>query len=114
MSVGIPSDSIEDISETIAQIDATLKRLKWNKKQENDCLQHNYGKPSQGLLSAADLIDYLEYLEIYSRTTEEIKRLGWSSSQGKDYLKQAYEKEARHFLNREELFDFLQYLESLP
>ena len=114
MSVGIPSDSIEDVSETIAQIDATLKFLKWTKKQETDCLQHNYGKPSQGLLSAADLIDYLEYLEIYSRTTEEIKRLGWSSSQGKDYLKQAYEKEARHFLNREELFDFLQYLESLP
>jgi len=114
MSVGIPSDSIEDISETIAQIDATLKRLKWTKKQENDCLQHNYGKPSQGLLSAAELIDFLEYLEIYSKTTEEIKRLGWSSSQGKDYLKQAYGQEARHFLNKVELLDFLQYLEPLP
>lgn len=114
ISVGIPSDSIEDISETIAKIDATLKRLKWTKKQESDCLEHCYGKLSQGVLSAAELIDFLEYLEIYSQTTDEIKRLGWSPSQGKDYLKQGYGKEARHFLSKEELLDFLQYLESLP
>jgi hypothetical protein len=114
VAVGIPSDSIEDSSDTIAQIDAYLKRLQWKKKQESDCLEHNYGKLSQGLLSAAELVDFLEYLEIYSKTTDEIKRLGWSPSQGKDYLKQGYGKEARHFLNKEELLDFLQYLESLP
>ncbi len=114
VAVGIPSDAIEDISDTIAQIEATLKRLQWKKKQETDCLEHNYGKLSQGVLSAAELVDFLEYLEIYSRTHEEIQRLQWTPSQGKDYLKQAYGKEARHFLNREELFDFLQYLESLP
>ena len=114
VAVGIPSDSIEDSSDTIAQIDAILKRLQWKKKQESDCLEHNYGKLSQGVLSAAELVDFLEYLEIYSKTTDEIKRLGWSPSQGKDYLKQGYGKEARHFLNKEELLDFLQYLESLP
>lgn len=113
VAVGIPSDDIEDISDTIAQIDATLKRLQWKKKQETDCLEQNYGKLSQGLLSPEELVDFLEYLEIYSRTTEEIHRLKWSASQGKDYLKQAYGKEARHLLKREELFDFLQYLESL-
>jgi hypothetical protein len=114
VAVGIPSDSIEDSSDTIAQIEAILKRLQWKKKQESDCLEHNYGKLSQGVLSAAELVDFLEYLEIYSKTTDEIKRLGWSPSQGKDYLKQGYGKEARHFLNKEELLDFLQYLESLP
>lgn len=114
MSVGIPSDAIEDISETIAHIEAIFKRLKWTKKQETDCLQHNYGKLSQGLLSAGELLDFLDYLQIYSKTTDEIKRLSWSPSQGKDYLKQAYGKEARHFLSKEELLDFLQYLESLP
>ena len=114
MSVGIPSDAIEDISETIAHIEAIFKRLKWTKKQETDCLQHNYGKLSQGLLSAGELLDFLDYLQIYSKTTDEIKRLSWSPSQGKDYLKQGYGKEARHFLSKEELLDFLQYLESLP
>ncbi|MEG4854616.1 hypothetical protein QUB10_27490 [Microcoleus sp. B5-D4] len=114
IAVGIPSDAIEDNSDTIAQIDAILKRLQWKKKQESDCLEHNYGKSSQRELSSEQLGDFLEYLEIYSRTTEEIKRLGWTPNQGKDYLKQGYGKEARHFLNREELFDFLQYLESLP
>lgn len=113
ISVGIPSDAIEDSSETIAHIEAILKRLKWTKKQETDCLQHNYGKMSQGLLSAGELLDFLDYLQIYSKTTEEIKRLSWSPSQGKDYLKQGYGKEARHFLSKEELLDFLQYLESL-
>ncbi|MEG3850748.1 hypothetical protein QT971_26875 [Microcoleus sp. herbarium19] len=113
IAVGIPSDAIEDDSDTIAQIDAILKRLQWKKKQESDCLEHNYGKSSQRELSSEQLVDFLEYLEIYSRTTEEIRRLGWTPNQGKDYLKQGYGKEARHFLNREELFDFLQYLESL-
>ncbi|MEG4229353.1 hypothetical protein QUA35_24765 [Microcoleus sp. N9_B2] len=114
IAVGIPSDSIEDNSDTIAQIDAILKRLQWKKKQESDCLEHNYGKSSQRELSSEQLVDFLEYLEIYSRTTEEIKRLNWTANQGKDYLKQGYGKEARHFLNQVELLDFLQYLESLP
>ncbi|MEG4985096.1 hypothetical protein QUB08_04850 [Microcoleus sp. BR0-C5] len=114
IAVGIPSDAIEDNSDTIAQIDAILKRLQWKKKQESDCLEHNYGKSSQRELSSEQLVDFLEYLEIYSRTTEEIKRLGWTPNQGKDYLKQGYGKEARHFLNQVELLDFLQYLESLP
>ncbi|MEG4442567.1 hypothetical protein QUB47_00905 [Microcoleus sp. AT9_B5] len=114
IAVGIPSDAIEDNSDTIAQIDALLKRLRWKKPQETQCLEHNYGKSSQRELSSEELVDFLEYLEIYSRTTEEIQRLGWTANQGKDYLKQAYGKEARHFLNQVELLDFLQYLESLP
>ena len=113
IALGIPSDAIEDDSDTIAQIDGFLKRLQWKKKQESDCLEHNYGKSSQRELSSEQLVDFLEYLEIYSRTTEEIKRLGWTPNQGKDYLKQAYGQEARHFLKQVELLDFLQYLESL-
>ena len=114
IAVGIPSDAIEDNSDTIAHIEAILRRLKWTKKQETDCLEHNYGKSSQRELSSEQLGDFLEYLEIYSRTTEEIQRLKWTPSHGKDHLKQAYGKEARHFLNQVELLDFLQYLESLP
>ena len=114
IAMGIPSDAIEDASDTIAQIDAILMRLRWKKNQESDCLKHNYGVSSQRELSNEQLVDFLEYLEIYSRTTEEIKRLGWTPSQGKDYLKQGYGQEARHFLKQEQLFDFLQYLESLP
>jgi len=114
IAVGIPSDAIEDNSDTIAQIEAILRRLKWTKKQETDCLEQNFGKSSQRELSSEQLVDFLEYLEIYSRTTEEIKRLGWTANQGKDYLKQGYGKEARHFLTQVELLDFLQYLESLP
>lgn len=114
VAVGIPSDEIEDMSDTIAQIDAALKRLNWKEKQQTDCLKHNYGKLSQSLLTPAELVDFLEYLEIYSRTTEEIHRLKWSASRGKDHLKQAYGQEARHFLKTEQLLDFLQYLESLP
>ncbi|MEG4964886.1 hypothetical protein, partial [Microcoleus sp. K4-C2] len=51
IAVGIPSDAIEDNSDTIAQIDAILKRLRWKKPQETQCLEHNYGKSSQRELS---------------------------------------------------------------
>ncbi len=114
IAVGIPSDAIEDDSDTIAQIDGIFKRQRWNKKTETDCLEQLYGKSSQRELSSEELADFLEYLEIYSRTTEEIKRLGWTANQGKDYLNQGYGKAARHLLKPEELLDFLQYLESLP
>jgi len=113
IAVGIPSDAIEDDSDTIAQIDGIFKRQRWNKKTETDCLEQLYGKSSQRELSSEELADFLEYLEIYSRTTEEIKRLGWTANQGKDYLNQGYGKAARHLLKQEELLDFLQYLESL-
>ena len=113
IAIGIPSDAIEDDSDTIAQIDGIFKRQRWNKKTETDCLEQLYGKSSQRELSSEELADFLEYLEIYSRTTEEIKRLGWTANQGKDYLNQGYGKAARHLLKQEELLDFLQYLESL-
>jgi hypothetical protein len=55
IAVGIPSDAIEDNSDTIAHIEAILRRLKWTKKQETDCLEHNYGKSSQRELSSEQL-----------------------------------------------------------
>ena len=107
-----PSETIEDNSDTIAQIDVLLKRLKWSKDQESEYLLQAYGKLSQGILARHELLDFLDYLEIFSKTTEEITRLHWDRKQGRDHLNQAYGKIARHHLNKEQLLDFLQYLES--
>ncbi|HLO48900.1 MAG TPA: hypothetical protein VK211_10840 [Kamptonema sp.] len=112
LEISPPSEVIEDNSETIAQIDVLLKRLKWKKEQESEYLLQAYGKLSQGLLARHELLDFLEYLEIFSKTSDEIVRLGWDTKQGRDYLNQAYGKLARHQLNKEQLLDFLQYLES--
>lgn len=107
-----PSETIEDNSDTIAQIDVLLKRLNWSKDQESEYLLQAYGKRLQGILARHELLDFLEYLEIFSKTTEEITRLHWDRKQGRDHLNQAYGKIARHHLNKEQLLDFLQYLES--
>jgi hypothetical protein len=112
LEISPPSELIEDNSEAIAQIDVLLKRLKWKKEQESEYLLKAYGKMSQALLAREELLDFLDYLEIFGKTTEEITRLGWDSKQGRDYLKQAYGQIARHHLKKEELIDFLQYLES--
>ena len=112
MEISPPSELIEDNSDAIAQIDVLLKRLKWKKEQESEYLLKAYGKMSQALLAREELLDFLDYLEIFAKTTEEITRLGWDSKQGRDYLKQAYGQIARHHLKKEELIDFLQYLES--
>ncbi|OCR01385.1 hypothetical protein BCD67_23310 [Oscillatoriales cyanobacterium USR001] len=112
LEISPPSELIEDNSETIAQIDVLLKRLKWKKEQESEYLLKAYGKKSQDLLAKYELLDFLDYLEIFSKTTEEITRLGWDSKQGRDYLKQAYGEIARHHLTKEQLVDFLEYLES--
>lgn len=108
----VEPSSPTDNSEVIAQIDVLLKRLKWTKDQEGEYLMQAYGKRVQSLLPIEELYDFLDYLEIFGKTTEQIKRIGWGTKQGREYLELTYNKISRHHLTKEELLEFLSYLES--
>ncbi|MDE5111759.1 MAG: hypothetical protein O4753_10985, partial [Trichodesmium sp. St7_bin2_1] len=55
---------------------------------------------------------FLEYLEVFGKTSDEIRRLGWNPTKGKTFLKKNYGEEGRTRLSFEQLQDFLQQLEA--
>lgn len=61
-SVSRPVDTT-DFSSDIAKTDLQLKRLGWTNEQGSAHLQKTYGKRSRRLLTDAELLDFLHYLE---------------------------------------------------
>ncbi len=55
-----------DFSSDIAKTDIELKRLGWTPEQGSAYLQKTYGKRSRRLLTDAELLDFLHYLESVS------------------------------------------------
>ncbi|MBD2481876.1 hypothetical protein [Planktothrix sp. FACHB-1365] len=58
-----------DFSSDIAKTDIELKRLGWTPEQGSAYLQKTYGKRSRRLLTDAELLDFLHYLESLSTPT---------------------------------------------
>lgn len=58
-----PDGQALDFSEIIARSDVEMKRLGWTKAQGRDYLVQTYGKRSRQVLSDAELLEFLYYLE---------------------------------------------------
>lgn len=57
-------DTPIDFSDIIARTNVELKRLGWTTQQGKDYLLQTYGKRSRQLLTDAELLDFLRYLEV--------------------------------------------------
>ncbi len=57
-----------DLSNQLSQIMVEMERIGWTKQQGKDYLQRKYKKNSRDQLSAAEVIDFLEYLKAQSDT----------------------------------------------
>jgi hypothetical protein len=106
-----PASQPADLSDALAKIGVIIKR-RWTTRQERDFLERNYGKSERALLDETEVQQFLEYLEVYEKTTDEINRLGWRPEEGKVYLQKTYGKEGRIQLTREQLEEFLDYLKT--
>ncbi|MBW4492491.1 MAG: hypothetical protein KME26_05270 [Oscillatoria princeps RMCB-10] len=100
-----------DLSDALAKIEVIIKR-RWSSRQERDFLERNYGKSDRALLDESEVLQLLDYLEVYEKTTDEINRLGWRPEEGKAYLQKTYSKEGRIQLTREQISEFLAYLKT--
>jgi hypothetical protein len=107
-----PASQPTDLSDALAKIEVTLRHLPVNPKQEQDFLQRTYGKSNRSLLDEIEVQQFLEYLEVYKKISDEMDRLGWRQEEGKAYLKKTYGKEGRMQLTREQLEEFLDYLKT--
>jgi cell division protein FtsN len=57
------ADTPIDFSDIIARTNVELKRLGWTTQQGKEYLLQTYGKRSRQLLTDAELLDFLHYLE---------------------------------------------------
>lgn len=106
-----PASEPADLSDALAKIGVIIKR-RWTTRQERDFLERTYGKSNRSLLDESEVQQFLEYLEVYEKISDEMDRLGWRQEEGKAYLQKTYGKEGRIQLTREQLEEFLDYLKT--
>jgi len=64
-------EAIMDNSDVIARTNVELRRLNWTSEQGRKFLEETYGKRSRSLLSEAELLEFLQYLEKQPTPTPE-------------------------------------------
>lgn len=101
-----------DLSDTLIAIETELRNLRWTADQERKYLNRIYSKDSRDLLTTTQLIEFLNYLQVFAQTSKELARLGWDNQQGQDYLMKNYKKKSRQYLSYQELAEFLQHLQA--
>lgn len=101
-----------DLSDTLIAIETELRNLRWTAEQERKYLNRIYSKESRDLLTTTQLIEFLNYLQVFAQTSKELTRLGWDNQQGQDYLMKNYKKKSRQYLTYQELAEFLEHLQA--
>jgi hypothetical protein len=101
-----------DLSDTLIAIETELRNLRWTAETERKYLNRIYSKESRDLLTTTQLIEFLNYLQVFAQTSKELARLGWDNQQGQDYLMKNYKKKSRQYLTYQELAEFLEHLQA--
>ncbi len=94
------------------QVVDTFNRLKWPKFHVQNCLTANFNKLSLTELTDDQLLDLLDYLSVFEKTSAEVKRLGWSKEYGQSVLKIQFGVETRNNLNLVQLRECLAFLKT--
>lgn len=102
-----------DLSDTLIAIETELRNLRWTAEQERKYINRIYNKQSRDLLNTEQLIEFLNYLQVFAQTSKELARLEWDNQQGQDYLMENYKKKSRQYLTYQELQEFLQHLQAM-
>lgn len=125
-----PADP-EDWSGELAQIDLQLRRLGWQREQENAYLERAFGHPSRSRLTAyADLLAYLQALQtmepggdpatvpvplrrhdLLGQCDDLLAQLQWDSGQGRQFLERQFQVSSRQQLSDAQLLQFNMLLE---
>lgn len=125
-----PADP-EDWSAELARIDLALKRIGWQREQEELYLERAFGHPSRSrLTSYGDLLAYLQQIEhlepdsdphsvpvplrrsdLLSQSDALLRQLGWDALQGRQFLERHLGRASRQQLNEAQLLQFNMLLE---
>lgn len=125
-----PADP-DDWSSELTQLDLQLKRLGWQREQENTYLERAFGHPSRSrLTSYGDLVAYLQALQalepgvdpsqapvplrrrdLLAQCDGLLAQLQWDASQGRQFLERQFQVSSRQQLSDTQLLQFNMLLE---
>ena len=92
-------------------IDNLIKNLGFKKQQVEIALMVNYQKDHLDTLTNYELTQFVQYLDFYHTSSEELKKAGWTPAQGQEFLKENFGgKKNRVELTVDELIDFVTFL----
>lgn len=126
-----PPPDPDDWSSELAQLDLELRRIGWQREQEEPYLERAFGHPSRSrLTSYSDLVAYLQALQnlapgsdpttapiplrrrdLLSQCDQLLGQLGWSATQGRQFLEQHFQLSSRQQLSDSQLLQFNMLLE---
>jgi hypothetical protein len=121
----------DDWSEELAAIDLELKRIGWNRDQEQNYLERAFGYTSRlRITKYGDLIAFLKRLkqiqpgeradqaagpvrrsDLLIQSDQMLNKLNWTPEQGRSFLKEQLKVNSRQQLSDEQLLRFNTLLE---
>lgn len=126
-----PPPDPDDWSSELAQLDLELRRIGWQREQEEPYLERAFGHPSRSrLTSYSDLVAYLQALQhlapgsdpttapiplrrrdLLSQCDQLLGQLGWTATQGRQFLERHFQLSSRQQLSDSQLLQFNMLLE---
>lgn len=93
-------------------VEAAIKNLNFKPHQIQIALMANYQKDQLDALMNYELTEFVQYLDFYATSSNELKKAGWTPAQGQEFLKENFGgKKNRVELTLDEIIDFVTFLQ---
>lgn len=93
-------------------VESAIANLQLKPQQLQIALRGNWGKDHLDTLTNYELTQFVEYLDFYAISSNELKTAGWTPAQGQEFLKENFGgKKNRVELTLDELIDFVNFLQ---
>lgn len=92
-------------------VESAIKSLALNAQQVQIALTTNYKKDHLDTLANYELTQFVQYLDFYAVSSQEMKKADWTPAQGQEFLKENFGKKNRVELTLDELIDFVKFLQ---
>jgi phage recombination protein Bet len=93
-------------------VEAAIKNLNFTPQQIQIALMANYQKDHLDALTNYELTQFVQYLDFYATSSEQLKKAGWTPAQGQEFLKKNFgDKKNRVELTLDEIIDFVTFLQ---
>lgn len=93
-------------------VEFAIKNLNFKPQQICIALMANFQKDHLDTLTNYELTQFVQYLDFYATSSDELKKAGWTPAQGQEFLKENFGgKKNRVELTLDQLIDFVNFLQ---
>jgi hypothetical protein len=108
-----PKSSLLEQDATVrSAVEVAITNLSLKPQQVEIALMSNFNKDHLDTLTDYELTQFVQYLDFYAVSSQELKTAGWTPAQGQEFLKENFSgKKNRVELDLSELIDFVTFLQ---